>query len=293
MPSPDWQQQRDEALKDLRIELVSSPTAFYGPADNGINSIQSVIGNAFGHQIHDAIFRTMNPGWDTPEGAKASAKRTAEQWAAAVSKDKDGNPNTIFLVATVPGHNLPAEETAGAERKIVGVAKWVQVSDVPGYGEPIHPDLRDADGKGHNHVAELYPDNEREQRYIAQAFASLVQRGKEICQEKAAAFESGTLREGEKPASFHLALCVVEPDWQRRGISQKLVSWGIEEAKRRGGLECSTEASSMGRGSYMKLGFKPEQDPPKDIVFNVDDEFKNEGRDPLPPNLFLRTGLLK
>ena len=286
------QQQREEALKDLRIEVVSSPTAFYGPADNGINSIQSVIGNAFGHQIRDALFRGMNPGWETPEGAKVSAERTAEKWKT-ISKDKDGNPNTVFLIATVPGHNLSPEETAGAERKIVGVARWVQVSDVPGYGEPVRPDLRDADGNGYNYVAELYPDSEREQRYIAQAFASLVRRDREICREKAAAFASGTLQEGEKPANFHLALCVVEPDWQRRGISQKLVSWGIEEARRRGGLECTTEASSMGRGSYMKLGFKPEHDPPEDIVFEVDEEFKNEGRDPLPPNLFLRTGLLR
>lgn len=287
------QQQRDEALKDLRIEVVTSPTPFYGAANDGVNSIQSVIANAFGHQIRDALFCGMNPGWDTPAGAKASAARTAEQWKS-ITRDKNGDPNTIFVVATVPGHNN-LEETAGggAERKIVGVAKWAQVSDVPGYGNTIHPDLRDADGKGHNYVAELYPDSEREQRYIAQAFASLVQRGKEICQEKAAAFEKGTLQEGEKPANFHLALCVVDPEWQRRGISQRLVGWGLDEARRRGGLECSTEASSMGRGSYMKLGFKPEQDPPRDIVFEVDDEFKNEGRDPLPPNLFLRTGLLR
>lgn len=284
-PPPISQEQRDEALKDLRIEVVTSPTPFYGAANDGVNSIQSVIANAFGHQIHDALFRGMNPGWDTPAGAKASAARTAEQWAS-ITRDKNGDPNTIFLVATVPGH-------AKEERKIVGVAKWAQVSDVPGYGNAIHPDLRDADGKGHNYVAELYPDSEREQRYIAQAFASLVQRGKEICQEKAAAFEKGTLQEGEKPANFHLALCVVDPEWQRRGISQRLVGWGLDEARRRGGLECSTEASSMGRGSYMKLGFKPEQDPPRDIVFVVDDEFKNEGRDPLPPNLFLRTGLLR
>ena len=77
----------------------------------------------------------------------------------------------------------------------------------------------------------------------------------------------------------------------RGSCRQKLVGWGVEEARRRGGLECSTEASSMGRGAYMKLGFKTEG-APKDIVYEVDEEFKNEGRDPLPPNLFLRTGLL-
>jgi hypothetical protein len=41
----------------------------------------------------------------------------------------------------------------------------------------------------------------------------------------------------------------------------------------------------MGRGVYRKLGFKDEGEG--DIVFEVDDEFKNWST---PPNVFLRTG---
>ncbi|KAH7029028.1 uncharacterized protein B0I36DRAFT_228784, partial [Microdochium trichocladiopsis] len=254
------------------------------------------IANAFGRQTRDALWRGMNPSWDTPAGARASAERTLQRWKS-ITTDKDGQRNTIYLIATIPttpdaaaaaSAHVPDGENEA--RTIVGIAIWAQISEVPGYGDPVHPDIRDADGKGYNLAAELYPDDKREQRYIAQAIASLVKRRKEVIREKAAAFENRTLLEGEKPANFHLDLCVVDPVWQRRGIAQKLVGWGLAEARRRGGLECSTEASDMGRGAYMKLGFKPEGDEPKDIVFEVDEEFKNEGRASLPPNLFLRTG---
>ncbi|KXJ90140.1 hypothetical protein Micbo1qcDRAFT_164645, partial [Microdochium bolleyi] len=228
------------AQPDVRLEVVDDPSAFYGAADDGVNSAQTVIANAFGHQIRDAVWRGLNPGWETPEGAKASAVRNVQRWKS-ISTDKDGRPNTIFLVATVPGDDREStgEGEGGGDsyktgRRIVGFAIWAQISMVPGYGDPVYADIRNVDGKGFDLAKALFPNNEREQRYMGQAFASLLKRRASLVREKAAAFERGELRQGEKPASFHLDLCVVDPAWQRRGIAQKLVGWGLEEAKRRG-----------------------------------------------------------
>ena len=86
-------------------------------------------------------------------------------------------------------------------------------------------------------------------RFAAQMFRSLWKRRIAYAKEKKSA---------NPPAIFVLDICAVDPEFQRRGIAGKLVEWGLEEAKRRGGLECTTEGSSMGRGVYVRLGFKDE-----------------------------------
>ncbi|KAJ5670176.1 uncharacterized protein N7477_005539 [Penicillium maclennaniae] len=120
----------------------------------------------------------------------------------------------------------------------------------------------------------LYPGNEPEQRYLCQVMASLHRRRIEIIKEKATAVP---------PAVMVLDMCAVDPSYQRKGIARALVQWGLDEARRRDNLEAITEASSMGRHVYEKMGFQAEG---PDIEYFVDDDFEcRKG----PPNVFMRT----
>jgi len=218
------------------------------------------VAEAFGRQARDSIWMIVNPGWDTPKGQQEGAAFFAKRWKS-VTTDKDGKSNAIYLKATVPDPDNPTK------RRIVGMAKWQQASFIDGYGDPPSDEL------GENFLKTLEPANAR---FATQMFRSLWKRRIAYTKEKIAS---------DPPAIFVLDMCAVDPAFQRRGIAQKLVQWGLNEAKNRG-LECTTEASSMGRGVYMKLGFQPEGT--SDIVYEVDDEFKDWSK---PPNLFLRTGI--
>jgi GNAT superfamily N-acetyltransferase len=221
---------------------------------------------SFGAQAKDALWIAMNPGWDTLAGKKEGAARTIKRFQATTTNNA-GQTNTIFLKATVSDADSPIG------RVMSGVAIWQQLSEVPGYGDPVEEDVGKSLG-----VAHLHPDNESEQRFLAQAFTSLHKRRFEVVKEKKESNAS-------PPATFVLDLCAVDPAFQRRGIAGKLVQFGLEEAQRRGGLEATTEASSMGRGVYQKLGFKAEGDG-KDIEYVLDGEFRHRST---PPNVFLRT----
>ncbi|KAL7629022.1 hypothetical protein AAE478_000540 [Parahypoxylon ruwenzoriense] len=218
---------------------------------------------AFGQQARDGIWIGMNPGWNTPKGEALAAERMVEQWRHT-TYDSDGNPNTIFLKATLPD---PHEER---QRVIVGVASWTQLSMIEGRGDRPSDDLRST-----LNLEALYPGNEPEQRYLCQVHRSFLKRRIEVVREKE------TL---QRPSLMHLQLCAVEPAYQRRGIASKLVQWGLDEAQRRGGLEATTEASSMGRHVYARLGFRGEG---QDIEYEVDSQFSPRDR---PANLFMRTG---
>ncbi len=110
----------------------------------------------FGHQIEDAIYRAMNPGWDTPEGVKAHAGRVAARWRSA-TRDRNGDLNTMFVKATVPHPEKPGE------RIIAGLAIWVQLSMVEGHGDKPTEDLSKAVD-----LEALYPGNPTQQRYLVQ-----------------------------------------------------------------------------------------------------------------------------
>ncbi len=237
---------------NVRIEIMNSPSDFSQAFD-----IQCA---CFGHQTHDGVFMALNPGWDTAEGRASSVQRILNRWRAT-TKDKHGNDNTVFLKAVLPSQD--------GETRVVGFAAWVQASMVPGYGDAPAADLSKA-----MDLEAIYPGNEAEQRYVCQLDASLHRRRKEVVREKATA---------SPPAVFVLDLCVVHPDFQRRGIAGKLVQWGLDEARRRGELECVTEASSMGRHVYKRLGFRQEGG---EIRFEVDEEFKARST---PSNVFMRT----
>ncbi|KAK5102295.1 hypothetical protein LTR70_000080 [Exophiala xenobiotica] len=234
-----------------RIAAMESP--------KDVEQGHDVVCACFGQQTHDGIFFAMNPGWDTPQGRAAGAKRLVERWRS-ITKDRNGDPNTVFLKAVVPGQD--------GEEQVVGIAIWVQASIVVGRGDAPMDLSKTMD------LEALYPGNKAEQRYACQLDASLHRRRGEVVKEKATA---------SPPAIMVLDLCVVHPDFQRRGIAGGLVRWGLDEAQRRGCLECTTEASSMGRHVYTKLGFRQEGG---EIEFEVDEEFR--GRD-TPSNIFMRT----
>jgi GNAT superfamily N-acetyltransferase len=218
------------------------------------------ISEAFGRQCNDAIWTSVYPGWDTPAGQKEGAAKLIKRWKATKT-NKFGDANTVFLKATVS-----IDEDGEKKEKIAGLAIWQQCSFVDGYGDPPINDLGDD-------IKTLEP---AEQRFASQMFGSLWKRRIAYTREK---------QNADPPAIFVLDLCAVDPAYQGRGAAKKLVQWGLDEAKRRGNLECTTEASSMGRGVYMKMGFQPEGEL-KDMEFEVDEEFKD--RKP-PPNVFLRT----
>jgi GNAT superfamily N-acetyltransferase len=248
---------------DIHIEPVTSESDF--PA------LFHVVASAFGRQTRDAIWLSINPNFGTPEGQQRGAASLATRWKH-ITKDRNGEPNTVFLKATVPDPGASAKDGAGeGKRVIAGMAIWQQASFKPGYGDVPSDKLPDADLDGLD---------EKEKRFASQMFGTLWKRRIEYARE---------ISESEKPAIFVLDMCAVDPAFQKRGIAGRLVQWGLDEAKRRGGLECTTEASRMGRTVYMKLGFKKEEgEMGNDMVWEVDEEFR--GRE-LPPNVFLRTGV--
>ncbi|KAI1801103.1 putative GNAT family acetyltransferase [Daldinia bambusicola] len=232
------------------VQPVDSPDDF--------TEVYRCISEAFARQIQDTIWMSTNPKWDSPEGQKEGATKLLGRWQSA-TKNKDGQPNTVILKATLPD---PQDES---KRRIVGAAIWSQVSFVDGHGDrPTNsPDLA------------ALPDTER--RFASQMLRSLWKRRVELAREKASS---------DSPALFALDTCAVDPAFQRRGVAGKMVEWGLEEAKRRGGLECVTEASPMGRIVYKKLGFRAEG-VEKDLIYEVDEEFKHRDK---PAILFMRTG---
>ncbi|KAI0380171.1 hypothetical protein F5Y04DRAFT_258430 [Hypomontagnella monticulosa] len=237
-----------------RIEVIDQPKDIVAGFDCACKT--------FGEQTQDAIWMAMNPEWNKtgPEGRQRAAARMVDQWRR-ITHDSRGNANTIYLKATVPYQG---------QRVVAGIAIWAQLSMVEGYGGRPSDDLRsDLD------LDALYPGNEAEQRYLCQVYRSFLKRRVEVVQEKASS---------HPPSLMHLQLCVVDPAHQRKGIASKLVQWGLDEAQRRGGLEATTEASSMGRHVYARLGFNGEGE---DIEYHVDTEFLSRDR---PANLFMRTG---
>jgi aminocarboxymuconate-semialdehyde decarboxylase len=221
---------------------------------------QYCLSEAFGRQAKDAVWILMTAGWDTEEGQAKHAQGLIKKWQS-VTTNKDGQPNALYLKATLP------DPDKQGERRVVGLAIWKQLSFVDGYGDPFSSDMSEA----------LTEHNEKNKRFATQMFNSLWKRRIAYMRE---------VQESDRnpPAIFVLDMCAVDPAYQRRGIAGKLVEAGLAEAKKRGDLECTTEGSAMGRAVYRKLGFKDEGTG--DIPYEVDDEFESWDK---PPNVFLRT----
>ncbi|OAG20377.1 hypothetical protein CC77DRAFT_1040935 [Alternaria alternata] len=221
---------------------------------------QHCLSEAFGHQAKDAVWRLMTPGWDTEEGQTKHAQTLMKRWQSTTT-NKNGQPNAIYLKATLP------DPDKQGERRVVGMAIWKQLSFVEGYGDPFSSDM----------TAALVDYDEKNQRFATQMFNSLWKR-------RIAYMHEVEKSDRNPPAIFTLDICAVDPAYSRRGIATKLVEAGLVEAKKRGNLECTTEGSAMGRAVYRRLGFKDEGTG--DIEWEVDEEFKTWDK---PPNVFLRT----
>lgn len=219
--------------------------------------------NAFARQAKDGIWMTLHPGWETPEGREKAISGYIKRWSSA-TKDRNGDPNTIFLKATVP-----RQDDSGKD-EIAGVAIWVQASTVDGYGDPPTNDVDKV-----MNVEGLYPGNKTEQEYLRQILRSFHARRVEIAKEIASS---------SSPALMILDLCAVDPAFQRLGAATKLVEWGLGEANRRGGMEAMLEASIMGKHVYKKLGFRQEGG---ELECQVDERFKQRDR---PSVVIMRTG---
>ncbi|KAJ7279397.1 hypothetical protein C8J57DRAFT_1125188 [Mycena rebaudengoi] len=213
---------------------------------------------AFGRQTANAIWIALYPGWDTPGGREQNIARIVERWRTTKAAG-----NTMFLKATLP------DPSDGSKRVIAGAAIWVQTSMLKEHGEVQTYPYTPKDFEAH------YPDNEAERRYTAQVLNSLLKRRVEIIKEKA---------DSDSKAVFAFDMCAVHPVFQRRGIASKLVQWGLNEAKKRGGYEALIEASEAGRPVYAKLGLRQEGGV---IAYEVDEEFAGRER---PPNVFMRSG---
>ncbi|KAK8876967.1 hypothetical protein PGQ11_001913 [Apiospora arundinis] len=257
---------KNDGTSDVRIELMTTPEDFAAGYE--------VLCESFGRQINDAIWTAMNPGWATPQGKKEHAARLIERWQSTTT-NKAGDPNAVFLKATLP------DPDDSQKRVIAGMAIWCQLSFVDGLGDEPKDDLPPF-------LADLYPGDAGEptRRFCAQMIKSLVRRRIEYV--RSLSSSSSSPCSPKDAATFSLDICAVDPRFQRRGVAQRLVAWGLDEARRRGGLESTTEASAMGRHAYARLGFRPEAGS-GDMVYDVDDEFRDR---PLPPNLFMRTGVV-
>lgn len=161
-----------KADDEVRIEVIDR-------AEDIVEGFHAVA-EAFGRQARDAIWTSLNPGWDdvVSEGGSGGggrarcASRMVDRWRAR-THDRDGNANTVFLKATVPDKEDPQSRVV-----VVGLAVWVQASFVEGRGEPPEDDLRRAAD-----LDALHPGDEREQRFLAQCYRSLVRRRVEVVRE--------------------------------------------------------------------------------------------------------------
>jgi len=245
-------------MSSLQEDIAISPVE----TEQDIIDAYHCIAEAFGAQIQDALWMLTNPGWDTESGRVRNAQHLIKQWKNT-TPGKNGLANDVYLKSTVPHPEKPGE------RSVAGMAIWRQLSNVDGYGTHFTGDMTEAT----RHL------DEKKRRFALQMYRSLWRRRIAVIKEVSL---PGARR--DPPAIFTLEICAVDPAFQRRGIAGKLVEWGLEEAKKRGNLECTTEGSVMGRRVYRKLGFRDEGTG--DIEWDVDEEFQDWDK---PPNVFLRT----
>ncbi|GAP92892.1 putative acyl- N-acyltransferase [Rosellinia necatrix] len=279
---PDNDDDRNaETETEIEVEVAHSPEDFVAG--------YRIVSEALGRQVGDPVWQASNPGWDTAEGQAAGARRMLHRSRTATA-DRDGNPNAVFLKASVPDPDAaPARGGPGPgpgcdrRRVIVGFALWIQSSTRPEHGTVHSGELRDAVD-----LEALLPGDGRAQAFLCQMYRCQVRPRLEFLrakEEEAAAAATAEGGAGPSPPSppviLVLGTCATHPSYQRRGVGTKLTRWGLDEARRRGVSDVTVEASAMGRRLYERLGFRPQG---RDIVYETDEEFAGRGK---PSNVFM------
>jgi GNAT superfamily N-acetyltransferase len=68
------------------------------------------------------------------------------------------------------------------------------------------------------------------------------------------AFWEGNTNGIPRSRNWYLHLCAVHPDYQKQGVGQQLVMWGLDRARREN-VHASVLASYLGDAFYLKCGF--------------------------------------
>src|SRR5690242_7412256 len=76
--------------------------------EQDIRQANYCVSEAFGRQAKDAVWILMNPGWDTKDGQAGHAEGMIKRWKSGTF-NKDGQPNKIYLKATVPDTDNPGQ----------------------------------------------------------------------------------------------------------------------------------------------------------------------------------------
>lgn len=235
--------------EEVRIELIKD--------ENEMKDYFLCQYETFGMQTKDGFWASMNPNFETEEGRERSIEGVKKRFQK--SSAHNGVGHSWFLKAIVKDLET-GKETIG------GIATWTEMMQSR---NPVPTEF------DQTILKKMYPENEKEQRFAQQMFQSFVKRRGELVKEAG--------KEGR--SVMVLDICVVRPNFQRRGLASLLVKWGLRKAEELGqdgqSIECITEASSMGKPVYLKLGFQPEME----LEFKVDEEFKDRQR---PPNTILR-----
>ncbi|PPJ51051.1 hypothetical protein CBER1_07535 [Cercospora berteroae] len=137
--------------------------------------------------------------------------------AARMLETKRTTPSTTYLKAVDTETN-----------EIVGMAKWNLWEN----HKVVSSDPK----------KEWYFNDEKEWRYAKGIMESFLEERNKAIEER-----NGTL--------VSLDILTVDPKWQRKGVGEVLVKWGIEEADKRG-VEAIVESSVFGRRLYEKNGGK-------------------------------------
>jgi len=230
--------------KDVRIELIKD--------EKDMRENVSCQYETFGQQTNNAFWHAMCPNADTEEGMEELVKGAEKNFQSKSAHN--GKGHSWFLKAIV-------QDPKTGKESIAGIATWTEM---------IHSRNPVPTTMEKEKLEKTYPGNESEQRYLNQMFQSFLRRRGELVEEAG--------KEGR--AVMVLDICVVRPQFQKRGIASELVKWGLRKAEEVGkdgqAIECITEASPMGKPVYVRLGFEPEGD----VVYKVDEEFKNRRRTP-------------
>jgi GNAT superfamily N-acetyltransferase len=196
------------------------------------------------------LLNALYPLHDTPGGRAKGVERLKANWRAHEEDD------TCFFVK------------ASLDGRVAGFAIWVLID---ANGRNLPDQIVDKELE----LDAIYDNDEEDAKeWLRQVWHAYVQPRRAACKDKSV---------------MALELCVVHPDFQRRGIGQMLTAWGVQRAKSNGAHMAVVEASRPGVGCYARCGFVHSEP----ILFDdVDHHLVRQVR-PLPDLMFMQTDPLR